>query len=317
MFDKVQAMLVISLLTVALVACGSDNDTAVQPETVAPAAVMTTANAAPAPSGDNQAPVVVAAAPATANQAAPAAADQTAAVVNRVAATTADAGVSSANAAAPEGVPNPGEQPGQGAPGLMGAITAVDGATITVTDQRQQRATLVTLTAETQLLKQVTIDLAAVSVGETISAFGSQEGESFVAQQVQIGVTTGPGNGGLGMGGPGGMTPPDGRQAPGTEANGDRAADAPGGGPAGMPGDRGARLTGTVTQVAAGIITVQTTDGATVQVTLASDGQITQQVAGTSADLTTGLQVMVMGEQTATGITAQQIQLLTGMMPPQ
>lgn len=317
MFDKVQAMLVISLLAVGLVACGSDNDTAVQPETVAPAAVMTTANAAPAPGGDNQAPVVVAAAPANANQAAPAAANQSAAVVNNVAATTADAGVSSANAAAPESVPNQGEQPGQGAPGLMGTITAVDGATITVTDQRQQSATLVTLTAETQLLKQVTIDLAAVPVGETLSAFGSQEGESFVAQQVQIGVTTGPGNGGPGMGGPGGMTPPDGMQAPNTEANADRAAGAPGGGPGGMPGDRGERLTGTVTQVAAGIITVQTTDGATVQVTLASDGQITQQVAGTSADLTTGLQVMVMGEQTETGITAQQIQLMTGMMPPQ
>ena len=188
-------------------------------------------------------------------------------------------------------------------PGVTGKVISVDGSKITVEDQRQQSTVTVTLTDSTQVFKQTTIDLANVPAGESISAVGNQEGDVFTATQVQIGTA----------GGPGGNDPGGRGQQGGTPQQGDNAPD---GGQAppegtGQPGrGLGGRLFGTVEQVSGDAIMVKTTDDSTVQVRLATDGKVIQQVAATSADITAGVQVSVMGEQNDTTITAARINIV-------
>lgn len=199
-----------------------------------------------------------------------------------------------------------------GTPGLMGTVTAVDGTTIAVEDQRQQSTTTLTLTDSTQILKQTTIDLASIPVGETVSAFGTQEAETFIAQQVQVGAAVGFDNREP-AGGPNGGTPPTEGMPTG---GGQPPAGAPGGGSGGRgPAGGGAWLAGTVTQVTERAITVATADETSVQLQLAENGRVTQQLLGSSADLTTGVQVMVMSDQSGAPESATQIQIMSAMEP--
>jgi hypothetical protein len=207
---------------------------------------------------------------------------------------------------------------GQGrvGPGVSGQVTAINGNTLTVQDQRQQSAITVNLTDSTQVFKQATIDIAKVPVGETISAFGSQDGDVFTATQVRIGAA-GSGLGGRGQGGPnggqgGGQPPADGTAQPGGGPNGGQP---PADGTA-QPGRGfgGGGVFGTVESVSGDTITVKTANGETVKVRLAQDGRITQQVAGTRADITVGVQVSVIGdatgEQNGTTVTATQVNIV-------
>jgi hypothetical protein len=60
-------------------------------------------------------------------------------------------------------------------------------------------------------------------------------------------------------------------------------------------------------------MTVKSATGSTVQVRLATDGQIVQQVAGTRADITAGAQIMVIGERNDTAVTAVRINIVPTM----
>ncbi|MCL5997478.1 MAG: hypothetical protein M1546_15685 [Chloroflexi bacterium] len=198
--------------------------------------------------------------------------------------------------APPDSTPGRGGQ-NQMSPGVTGKVISVDGSKITVEDQRQQSTITVALTDSTQVFKQMTIDLANVPAGESISAVGNQEGDVFTATQVQIGTA----------GGPSGNNPGERGQQGGNAANGGQA---PPEGTAQPGRGLGGRLFGTVEQVSGDTMTVKTTDGSTVQVRLATDGKVVQQVAGTSADITAGVQVSVMGEQNDTTMTAARITIV-------
>ncbi len=195
---------------------------------------------------------------------------------------------------------------GQGGPGVMGQVASIDGTTMVVKGQGGQGADItVTLNDSTKISKQATVDIASVPVGESVTAMGVQEGNVFTATQIRIGATTD-------AGGPGG------RGAGGTPQAGGPGADQQGGTPpAGgadqqgqAGGNRGQRLSGTVEAMADGTLTVKTADGTSILVRLAENGQVTQQVDGTQADITVGAQVMVVGAQTDSAVTATQISVM-------
>jgi hypothetical protein len=212
----------------------------------------------------------------------------------------------SAEAAPPGAAPVANDQAPM-APGVLGTVLAVDGSAITVQDSRQQSNATVTLTDNTQIFKQATIAMTDVAVGESLTAMGSLNDDVFTAAQIRIGVEAAPADaaGGIsrpnGGGQPGG-NPPDGGQPPAggqpPSGNHDQAR------PAGQP------LFGTVTAVSSDALTVETTSGSTVQVQLAANGQMTRQVAGTSADIVAGVQIMARGEQSDATITATRIDII-------
>jgi len=236
--------------------------------------------------------------------------------------------INTANAIAPNSplvAPNsplaaPSHGPGQFGRGAMGKVTSVDGSMITIQDQRQQNAITVTLTDSTKVFKQTAITLADAPVGESISAIGQQGSDVFTATQVLIGqatVVTGMAPGGPPQQGGdhpnNGQPPANGPQGNPLQGNGPQRGGPPGNRPQGngpQPGHGGARLFGTIEQVSSDTITVKLTDNSTVQLKLATNGQVLQQVAGTSADITVGAQIRVMGEQNAAAVTATQIEIL-------
>jgi preprotein translocase subunit YajC len=246
-------------------------------------------------------------------------------IAGGIAVTLTGCGVGASNAGASNGAavlassgnpPDANAQPGAApanngqapfGPGISGKVTSVNGDTLTVQDQRQQSTVTVKLTDSTQVFKRTSIALSSVPTGETVSAFGVQDGDVFTATRVTVGATAGQGGFGPGGAGQPGGTPPAGGNG-GQPQGGQRQASGtaqPGRGP-------GGRIFGTVEQVSADALTVKTASGTTMQVRLATDGQVTQQVAGTKADITTGSQIMVMstGQQGDTTVTATRVEVL-------
>lgn len=267
-------------VALALAACG----TSAQTDT-------TTSNGAPAAASN----------PTAATDTSSAASNPTAATNNSSAGSNPTAG-----AGAPAGR---GGNQRRGMPGVFGKVVSVNGSTITIQDQRQQNTTTVDLTDSTRIFKQTSIDLAKVPVGQSISAVGTKDGDVFTATQVRIGMVGGAGmRGGNGPGGAG-RPQPNGTAQPGQGRPQPNGTPQAGRGP-------GNRLFGVVDQVSGDTITVKTGDGSTTQLKLAANGQVTQQVAGTSADITANEQVAVMGQQNGTTVTASQVDILPAMMQP-
>jgi hypothetical protein len=197
----------------------------------------------------------------------------------------------------------------------MGQVVSIDGTTMVVKGQGGQGADItVTLNDSTKITKQATVDIASVPTGETVTAMGVQEGDVFTATQVRVGATANAGAGPNGTpqaGGPGGDQ--QGQQG-GTPPSGGQGDAAQQGGQGGQGGQGqiggGQRISGTVESVADGVLTVKIADGTSIQVHLAENGQVTQQVAGTQADITVGAQVMVVGAQTDSAVTATQVNVM-------
>jgi hypothetical protein len=215
----------------------------------------------------------------------------------------------------------------------MGQVVSIDGTTMLIKGQGDQATEVtVTLNENTQYTKQTTLDIASVPTGEAVTAMGVQEGTVFTATQVRIGATAAEPEGTPQAGGPGGDqqgaqngTPQAGGpggdqqgQPPAGDQGGDASAQ---GGPGGQGGQGqrggGQRISGTVESVADGVLTIKTTDGTSIQVHLAENGQVTQQVAGTQADVTVGAQVMVIGAQTDSAVTATQVNVMPATIAKQ
>lgn len=270
----IRIRLIAAGLTVILAACSSEATSTAAPENTASITVNLAATATPAESA------ITTSTPTT---------EQT---------TPAPVQVAPAEGASANGVP-------PGGPGIMGQVTEVNGTTITVQDQRQQSTTQISLTDSTQIFKQTAIPLANAPVGETVSAFGTQDGDVFTASRAQLGATSGQ------VVGPGGYGNQQGSQPP--QAGGPQDGQPQDGRP--QVGNRGQRLVGTIEQATVDSLTIKTSDGATVQLHLGENGQLLQHVAGTAADIIIGAQVRVMGEQGDAGITASRIDVMAGQTP--
>jgi len=218
------------------------------------------------------------------------------------------------------------QAPGGSGKGVMGQVVSIEGTTMVLKGQGDQGTEInVTLNDSTKYTKQATMDIASVPAGETVTAMGIQEGTVFTATQVRVGATADAGAGPNGTpqaGGPGGdqQGAPNGTPqagGPGGDQQGQQGGTPPSGGQgdAAQPGGQGQRgggqrISGTVESVADGVLTVKIADGTSVQIHLAENGQVTQQVAGTQADVTVGAQVVVVGAQTDSAVTATQVNVM-------
>ena len=165
-------------------------------------------------------------------------------------------GSNSADAATQQPITNSAPNPygqGQGGPqmrfagrGAAGTITAIDGSTLTLSDQQQSSATKVKTTSKTKVTTTVKGSFDDVKVGDTVMVVGTQSGDSIAATRVsnqgKVSASDRQGPGGQRFGGPPqggqggeGFTPPQGGQGfegppPGFDGNGGPQGGVPGGG---------------------------------------------------------------------------------------
>ncbi len=89
----------------------------------------------------------------------------------------------------PQGTPGvpggPGSRIFEGTP-VIGTVEKVDGDTITVKSERADGPTIVRLGADTRIQKQAEIALSDLEVGNTVTASGTQEGDTFNATRLQV-----------------------------------------------------------------------------------------------------------------------------------
>ncbi|MEZ5254754.1 MAG: DUF5666 domain-containing protein [Microthrixaceae bacterium] len=140
--------------------------------------------------------------------------------------------------------------------GTAGEISAIDGASLTITDSAGE-STTVSTTDDTTVSERVEASLADVAVGDTVRAIGevSEDGSAVTAQRVSIGAAV-----------------------VGQKSEGE--------GGFGRRGGRG--VSGTVASVSETGFTVTTADDTTVTVSVAEDATVTETIQRSVADLEVG-----------------------------
>ena len=184
---------------------------------------------------------------------------------------------------------------GQGRPpGVSGAITGVDGTTISV--QSASATSKVQISSATSLTRSVSASLADVSVGSCVLARSTPGASGSGTQAVSTVAISAPGADGTCSAATGGM-----RGAPGAGGS------APGGGgaPSGRQGGFTPPVQGSVTAVSGSTVTVQPPSGASssAQSSFVVDSATTytRSEAATSSDLTVGECVVASGTTAASG----------------
>ena len=158
--------------------------------------------------------------------------------------------------------------------GTAGEISAIDGASLTITDSAGE-STTVSTTDDTTVSERVEASLADVAVGDTVRAIGevSEDGSAVTAQRVSIGAAV-----------------------VGQKSEGE--------GGFGRRGGRG--VSGTVASVSETGFTVTTADDTTVTVSVAEDATVTETIQRSVADLEVGdtVHVQVQRGDSASGDSA-------------
>jgi Domain of unknown function (DUF5666) len=148
----------------------------------------------------------------------------------------------------------------------------------------------VEITSNTTIRKQVTGAIGDLKAGDTVSAFGQQNGNVVQARQITVGNGQGQGQG-QGQGRAGSATPSNGTPRAGT-AN-------------------GTAVNGTVDSISGGTITVKTNTGSSVQVQLAANGRIVEDNAASASDIQPGEFLVATGQQQGSDLVATTINLST------
>jgi hypothetical protein len=197
-------------------------------------------------------------------------------------------------------------------PGTSGAITAIDGTTLTVKD-RQGQSVKVTTSDSTRVTIEKTVAVSDIAKGDRISVNGTQSGTTIAASRISImdiqlrppgsgtqgGATSGGGSGTSGQ--QGGFGPPGGFNGPGgppvTDANGNAN---------GRANRRalGGFAFGTVTKIDGGTITISSFDGSTTTITTTSSTKVTKSVQGSFSDLQVGQNIRAVGTTGSDGTVA-------------
>ncbi len=165
---------------------------------------------------------------------------------------------------------------GKRGPHVHGTVTAVNGTTITITDERQN--TIYTIDASGATFKKATagsapttVTISEIAVGDTIGARGTVSGTTVTATEVMEGA--------MGRGGPGGM---------------------------GGHG-RGQGVMGTVTAVNGSTITVTDQRSGTSYTVNAGAATVQKMTAGALSDIVVGDTIGVQGDVSGTAVTAKNI----------
>jgi hypothetical protein len=197
--------------------------------------------------------------------------------------------------------------PGGRLPGVAGSVASTDGSTLTVTGT-DGTTTKVTTTGSTTVTEAVAGTLDDLAVGDNVLVMGEEDGDAIAAQRiVDTGdqAQVGPG----GQGGPQGngqFTPPAGQVPPQGQTGGqDQTQGTP-------PPGFGRPVSGEITKIDGGTITLKSVDGSTVTVTTGGDTTVTVTEERTVADIAEGDQVTVQGEQSDGTVAATTIRIGDG-----
>ncbi len=167
-----------------------------------------------------------------------------------------------------------GTRPNKG-PHVHGTVTAINGTSITITDEHDSATYTIDASAATFKKAAVgaaptTVTIADIKVGDEVSAMGTLSGTTLAATEVMDGRF-----GGHGMGGPGGH-------------------------------GRGPGVMGTVTSVNGSTITVKNHDG-TVYSVNAGSATVSKMTTGSLSDVVVGDTIGVQGDVSGTSVTAKSI----------
>jgi hypothetical protein len=227
----------------------------------------------------------------------------------------------------------PGGQ--QGAPGAMGnrsqvfgrpasgTVKSVQGGTVVLTEQNGNVVTA-TVSANTSYLKDTSIKVSDLKVGDQVTAVGQQGSDGSIAatritvgEAGQMGALIGAGRGTPGAfatPGAGGQTfqrqggTPGASTTPGTggqrQGGNSAASGTPGATPFGGQLANAAFVTGTVQKVDGNTVTIAEANGQTRTVTVNNDTQLTSIVPATLADVKAGVEATVIGQAAADGTIA-------------
>lgn len=199
--------------------------------------------------------------------------------------------------------PSGDEQTAESPAGVSGLIAYAEDGVLQVQSSDEQ--TTVRYTEETTVTKTVTVDASTIAVGDCVVVVTDEEGTSATSVTVSDAAEDGTCSGGLGGGGgfPGGgdgeMPSGDGERPEGAPT--DMPSGAPDGGE-GQGGGFGQFVSGPVTAVADGSITVESTgfgedaETTSTEVALTEETTVTGTVDGSTSDIATGLCVTAMGE---------------------
>lgn len=163
---------------------------------------------------------------------------------------------------------------------LTGHVTKIDGPTVSV-QQADNSTVAVTTNSETAIQKSVVSALADLKTGDVITVDGTKTGDTAYSAKTITNL---------------------GQRAGGTGGDAGRPPNAA---PPGVPGPA---VTGRITSMDSGTITVQGFDGATVTVTSSPATVVKTQQPGTLSDIKTGDLIVILGDKTGdTGFLARSI----------
>jgi hypothetical protein len=217
-------------------------------------------------------------------------------------------------------------------PAMIGTVEKVDGNKISIKSPIDGTSSTVQLADGGKVMKRAEGTASDIKVGDTISAFGSLDGDTLAANNVQIGGVGGPMRferpAGAGAGDNVTGAPPDGVFVV--------PSDGPGAGQATPPAGRGNRrgvftsgtpgpnmagdvAFGTVEKIDGNTLTLKAPDGATKNVRLSDSTNIQKQVEVPLSDIKEGTTIIATGTRGTYSFEATQIEIAEafGMTAPQ
>lgn len=191
---------------------------------------------------------------------------------------------------------------------VVGTVERVDGGTLVVKRPIDGTNATIQLDAAVKVSRQADIPLSEIKAGDSITAFGAQQGTVFQAQSLQVG---GPAGNGMIRFNRNAGAPPSGGQPGGAPViiqrrPGDQQ---PGGGDV-MEGQAAPPLVGTVEQITESTLVVKGSDGASTTVQLAEGVQIQKQVDAQVADIQAGVFIVATGTQEGDALHATEVEIL-------
>ena len=193
---------------------------------------------------------------------------------------------------------------GQNAP-ILGFIESVDGTQLTVKRPIESETTTVQLADGAKIHKDVDAQLSEITVGASVTVFGTRQGDIFQADLLRLGGDAGAG------GGPVFIDRSNGQATGSPPATGETVA---GGGDKVVIGGPGAGSTmpmsGTVETIEDQRIVLKGKDGASTTVQLAKGAKIQKQAEVSLAELTAGTFIFATGTQDGDIYQATQVQIL-------
>jgi Domain of unknown function (DUF5666) len=181
---------------------------------------------------------------------------------------------------------------------ILGSIETIDGRTLTVKRPIEGTTATIELADGAKIRKDVDAQLDELKAGDSVTAFGSRQGDVFQADLLRLAGDTGPDDSPMVM----------------SFTNGDASKPSGGGQDQFTIGGPGSALpqpvSGTIETIDGRNIVLKDKSGASITVTLASSAKIQKPTEATLAELTIGTFIMASGAQSAGLFQATQVRIM-------